>query len=152
MNRSRCEREAEVTGAVRSSLWAAELSGHLNRCAACRETKLVTENLLRYASALQTESGTGAADTIWRRARAERQAAILKRATRPLVFMQTLSLAFVTAFATWLLWGVPRFNYRELLRGWDHGAAFAGAAIALACIAAGALYLIHEGKPTVHST
>jgi hypothetical protein len=147
MNRNRCEREIEVVDALRSGVWNAELSGHVGSCAVCAETKRVAGSLLQYASVLKVESEPAMANRIWRRAQAQRQEMILKRATRPLIFMRTISLGCVAAFAAWLLRGFSHPGYGELLRGWDLvGAPALGATVAVLCIAVGAGYLLHEGK------
>jgi hypothetical protein len=146
MNRSRCECEREVVGALRAGLWTAELNGHVESCVSCRETKRVAESLLHYAASLRTEPEPTAVDQIWRRAQAQRQAMILKRATRPLIFMRVLSLSCVVTFAAWLLHGFSLFNYREVLHGVALGSILPGLAAAVLCIAVGAFYLLHEGK------
>ncbi|WP_348267589.1 hypothetical protein [Edaphobacter sp. DSM 109919] len=146
MNRSGCECEREVVDALRTGLWTADLNGHIESCDSCRETKRVAESLLHYAASLRVEQVPAAADEIWRRAQMERQAMILKRATRPLIFMRLLSLGCVVAFAAWLLHGLSRFDYREILHGWALGDILPGVAIAVLCIAAGAFYMLHEGK------
>lgn len=146
MNRSGCECEREVVDALRTGLWTAKLNGHVESCDLCRETRRVAESLLHYAASLQVEQVPAAAGEIWRRAQMERQAMILKRATRPLIFMRLLSLGCVAVFAAWLLHGLSRLGYREILHGWAFGDILPGVAIAVLCIAAGAFYMLHERK------
>jgi hypothetical protein len=149
MSRSRCDHEEEVMGALRTGLWTAELNGHLESCAVCRETKLVAESLVQYAAALRVEQEPGAADRIWRRAQMERQQMDLQRATRPLIFMRALSLGCVAIFTAWLLRAFGQLDYRDWLRGWTGAGgetAGVGAVIAVALVAAGAVYLLREGK------
>lgn len=149
MSRSRCDQEEEVRSALRTGLWTAELNGHLESCAVCGETKLVAERLVQYAAALRAEQEPGAADRIWRRAQMARQRMDLQRATRPLIFMKALSLGFMAVFAAWLLRAFGQLNYRDWLRGWTGAGgetAGIGAAIAVALMAAGAVYLLREGK------
>ncbi|HEV2710396.1 MAG TPA: hypothetical protein VGU67_09305 [Edaphobacter sp.] len=146
MNRSQCEREMDAVRALRTGLWSAELSSHVESCASCREAKAVAERLLHYAASLQVEQVPPAVDPIWRRAQAERQAMILKRATRPLIFMRVLSLGCVVAFAVWLVQGLLRFDLREALHGVALRGILPGLAIAVVCIAGGAFYLLYEGK------
>jgi hypothetical protein len=136
----------EAMRALRTGLWSAELSSHVENCASCREAKVVAESLLHYAASLQGKQVPGAVDQIWRRAQAERQAMILKRATRPLIFMRVLSLGCVVAFAVWLVQGLSRFDLREVLHGVALGGILPGLAVAVLCIAGGAFYLLHEGK------
>jgi len=146
MNRSQCECEMDVVRALRTGLWSAELRRHVESCASCREAKAVAEGLLHYAASLQGEQVPGAADAIWRRAQAERQAMILKRATRPLIFMRVLSLGCVVVFAVWLVEGLLRFDLREVLHGVALGGILPGLGVAVLGIAGGAFYLLHEGK------
>ena len=150
MNQSRCERECEVVGALRTGVWTAELSGHVRSCAVCGEAKRVAESLLYYATMLRVEHEPSSADRIWRRAQAQRQEMVLRRATRPLIFMKTLSLCCVAVFALWLLRGGL---FSPDLRGWLHRWAgtglespVVGAVIAVACIALGALYLLRQSR------
>jgi hypothetical protein len=148
MNRSQCESEKGVVRALRTGLWSAELSSHVESCASCRETRVVTGGLLHYAASLQVEHAPGVSAEIWRRAQAERQAMILKRATRPLIFMRLLSLGCVVVFAVWLVQGLSRFDLREMVHGVALGGILPGVGLGVGvlCIAAGALYLLHEGR------
>lgn len=144
--KSQCEREMEAVRALRTGSWSAELSSHVESCASCREAKAVAEGLLHYAASLRVEQVPPPADQIWRRAQAERQAMILKRATRPLIFMRVLSLGCVVAFAVWLVEGLLRFDLRGVLHGVALGGILPGLGVAVLSIAGGAFYLLHEGK------
>jgi hypothetical protein len=149
MKRNRCEREIEVIAALRRGAWTAELEDHLQTCAACAETRLVAGSLLQGASALRTEMEPPAAGPLWRRAQARRREMALKRARQPLVFMRAVSIACVIAFAAWLLGSLWRFAGRGLIGGWGAMAvqtAAVGAAVAAVCIAAGAWYLLYDGR------
>jgi hypothetical protein len=149
MKQNRCEREIEVVDALRTGAWTPELDGHLRTCAVCAETRLVAGSLLRRAAALRMEIEPPTAGPIWRRAQARRQEMALRRATRPLIFMRAVSMICVIAFAAWLLRSFGHFADRGLISGWGAmtaQTAAAGAAIAVACIAVGAWYLLHEGK------
>jgi hypothetical protein len=149
MKRNRCEREIEVVDALRTGAWTAELDGHLRTCAVCAETRVVAGSLLRSAAALRMEQRPPLAGQVWRRAQTRKQEMALRRATRPLIFMRAVSIVCVIAFAAWLLRSFWRFADRGLIGGWGAmtaQTAAAGAAIAVACIAAGAWYLLHEGK------
>lgn len=149
MKRDRCEWEIEVVDALRTGTWTAELDGHLRTCAICAETRLVAGSLLRSAAALRMQQEPLPAAQVWRRAQARKQEMALRRATRPLIFMRAVSVVCVIAFAAWLLHSFWHFADRGLISGWGAMAAqtaVAGAAIAVACIAVGAWYLLHEGK------
>jgi hypothetical protein len=156
MNHNRCECEIKVTEALRTGVWTAELQDHVAGCVACEETRRVAASLLQYASGLQVESEAGSADAIWRRARAERQAMVLKRATRPLIFMRGLSVGCVVALALWLLRGFSRTVFYPGYRDWMHGwagtgveTAAVGVGIAMVCIGLGALYMLREDRRRV---
>jgi hypothetical protein len=148
MNRSRCESEKGVLRALRTGLWSAELSSHAKSCASCRETRAVAGALLHYAASLPVEHAPGASGEIWRRAQTERQAMILKRATRPLIVMRLLSLGCVAVFAVWLMQGLSRFDLRRMVHGVALGGILpnVGLGVGVLCIAAGAFYLLHEGR------
>lgn len=149
MKRIRCERETEVVGALRARSWTAELGGHVRDCALCAETRLVTKRLLESAERLRAGYEPLAAGRIWRQAQARRQEMALKRATRPLMFMRGLSLACIISSAAWFLHSFWHMADGKLMRGWTTPgieSATMGAAIAMACIAAGAWYLLRESS------
>ena len=153
MNRDRCECEGKVIEALRTGVWTTELQDHVAACVACEETRRVAGSLLRYAATLQAASGAdnaaGNVDAIWRRAQAERQAMILKRATRPLIVMRGLSVACVLAFALWALRGFSRVDYRAWIHAWAGArveTAVIGVAITVACIGVGALIMLREDR------
>jgi hypothetical protein len=149
MKRNRCERGTEVADALRTDAWTPELDAHLRACAVCAETRLVAGSLLRSAAALRAEIEPPAAGPVWRQAQARRQEMALRRATRPLIFMRVVSIICVIAFAAWFLRSFWRFADLGLIGGWGAmtaQTAASGAAIAIACIAAGAWYLLHEGR------
>ncbi|HZY72543.1 MAG TPA: hypothetical protein VFE22_05500, partial [Edaphobacter sp.] len=113
------------------------------------ETRLVAGSLLQGVSALRREMEPPAAGPLWRRAQARRREMALKRARQPLVFMRAVSIACVIAFAAWLLGSLWRFAGRVLIGGWGAMAAqtaAVGAAVAAVCIAAGAWYLLYDGR------
>ncbi len=161
MKRSRCEREIEVASALRTGLWTAELNGHAQDCAICAETRLVAESLLKSAAAVHIEREPVAADRVWRLAQERRREMALKRATRPLIFMRAVSVVCMIALAAWLQRSFWRFGDRLADAGANSWSAMGpetvsmGAAIAVACIAMGAWYLLYVGKRadgTVSST
>jgi hypothetical protein len=147
MNQNRCECEREVVQALRTGVWTAELQDHVAACVACGETRRVAGSLLQYASGLRVESDPGGADAIWQRARAERQAMAMRRATRPLIFMRGLSAGCVVAFALWMLRAFSHLDYRDWMHGWAGAGvetAAVGVGIAVVCIGVGAVYLLRE--------
>ena len=104
----RCWREQEVGAALRSGIWTAELNGHVLDCASCAEVQRVARALLGIAAAAPIE--IPAAEQVWRRSQSQIQEAALKRATRPLMVMRVLSVAYVAVFGVWALWA-----FRDLL-------------------------------------
>lgn len=162
MKRSQCEREIEVASALRTGSWTAELNGHAQDCSICAEMRLVAESLLASAAALRVEQEPIAADRVWRRAQERKREMALKRATRPLIFMRAVSVVCMIAFAVWLQRSFWHFGDRLADAGRANGwhamgaeTASMGVAIAVACIAVGAWYLLHVGKRaegTVSST
>lgn len=151
MKQIRCERETEVVGALRTGTWTADLGSHVRDCAICAETRLVAERLLENARRLRAGYEPIAADRIWRQAQARRQEMALQRATRPLIFMGGLSVACIISLAAWLLYSFWHMADGKLMRSWTVPGietATMGAAIAVACIAAGAWYLLRESKDT----
>ncbi|HUZ95629.1 MAG TPA: hypothetical protein VMU57_12005 [Edaphobacter sp.] len=149
MSQNRCECEREVVQALRTGVWTAELQDHVAACVACGEIRRVAGSLLQYASGLRVEGAAGDVDAIWRRARAERQAMALKRATRPLIFMRGLSVGCVVVFASWMLPGFSRLDHRVWMHGWAGAGvetAAVGVGIAVACIGVGAVYMLREDR------
>lgn len=146
---NRCERESEVVAALRAGSWTDALSSHVSSCASCAETERVARALLESAAALGSELPSP--DAMWRQGQARMQAIALKRATRPLIVMRTLSLACMAAFAAWTGWEFWRFP-AGYLHGMDNWMAAgtpsieAGVAVAVSLIAVGAGYLLHAGR------
>ena len=147
----RCEREAEVAGALRAgSLHAelpSELIAHVRGCASCEETERVAQALLGSAAAMRAQHELPAVEHVLRRARLRSQEIALRRATRPLIFMRVLSLGFIAVCAVWFLRFVPA--YSEPIAGFGFlatPAGFLGIGFAVLCVAVGSLYLLREGR------
>jgi hypothetical protein len=147
MNRTWCERESDVVEALRRGFFSDELRSHVRSCAICAETQPVAQMLLQTASIVRGEHAPSGAGLVWRRAQARKREIALKRATRPLIFMRGLSVAYVVLSAAWLLHSFWRSGSMKLISGWNglqSETAFFGAAIALLAIAIGAWYLLHD--------
>jgi hypothetical protein len=147
MNRTWCERESDVVEALRRGFFSDELRGHVRSCSICAETQPVAKMLLQTASILRGEHAPSAAGLVWRRAQARKREIALKRATRPLIFMRCLSVAYVVVSAAWLLHSFWRSGSMKLISGWSvfqSETAYLGAAIAVLSIAIGAWYLIYD--------
>jgi hypothetical protein len=73
----------------------------------------------------------------------------LNRATRPLIFMRALSVAYVILSATWFLHYLWRSDFMELSAGWNvlgnETTCFAVALAVLAIVIA-AGYLLHDSR------
>jgi hypothetical protein len=151
MNRRWCERESDAVEAVRTGLLAAELREHVLSCAICTEAQAVAQVMLRAASVWAGEGKPPAADLAWRRVEARRREIALRRATRPLIFMRTLSVGYAALSVAWFLHYLWRAGFVELLSRWNvlqgEATRFA-AAIAVLSIVMGAGYLLRDGRRT----
>jgi hypothetical protein len=149
MNRSWCERECDVVEALRRGVFSDELRHHVGSCAICAETQPVAQMLLQTASRLREERELPAAGLVWRRAQARKKEIVLRRATRPLIFMRVLSVAYVSLFAGWSLYYFWRSGAGEMVSGWNglqSERVGVAATIAVLAIAIGAWFLLHDGR------
>jgi hypothetical protein len=130
-------------------LLSAELRDHVLSCAVCTEARSAAQVMLQTASALRIEDEVPAAGLVWSRAQARKREMNLKRATRPLMVMRILSVAYVILSATWFLHYLWRSVFMELLAGWNvlgnETTCFA-AALAVLAIAIAAGYLLHDSR------
>jgi hypothetical protein len=149
MNRSGCERESDMVQALRTGLLSPELRGHVLSCAVCAETQAVGEAMLRSVSEKSAEMEPPAAELVWRRAEALKKEIALRRATRPLIFMRALGVAYVVLSAAWFVHSIWRSDWMELLSRWNvlwgEATSFA-AAMAVLAIVIGAGYLLRDGR------
>lgn len=119
MNRRWCERESDVVRSLRTGSLSAELRDHLLSCVVCAEARDAAQVMLQTASLLRVEDGLPAAGLVWSRAQARKREIALKRATRPLIVMRILSVAYVTLSATWFLHYLWRSGFMELSADWN---------------------------------
>jgi hypothetical protein len=149
MNRRWCEREADVVRSLRTGLLSAELRDHVLSCVVCAEARSAARVMLQTASLLRVEDGLPAAGLVWSRAQTQKREIALKRATRPLIFMRVLSVAYVFLSATWFLHYLWRSDFMELSAGWNvlgnETTCFAVALAVLAIVIA-AGYLLHDSR------
>jgi hypothetical protein len=147
MKRTWCERESDVVEALRRGFFSDELRSHVRSCSVCAETQPVAQMLLQTASIVRGEHAPSGAGLVWRRAQARKREIALKRATRPLIVMRCLSVAYVVLSAVWLLHFFWRSGSMKLISGWNgfqSETAVFGVAIAVLAIAIGAWYLLHD--------
>lgn len=97
-----CKREQEMVLALRAGAWSEDLHDHARECAACAETERVTRALLASAEAVHSGLRVPDADRVWHRAQSRAREAALRRATRPLRVMRTLSIACLAVAAVWM--------------------------------------------------
>ena len=139
-----CEREQEITEAVRSGRWPLgcepELRAHVESCRQCRETVLLTSAFQR----ARVESGGAAVlphpGLLWWRAQLRRRNAAVERVSRPLagayvvaLLLNVVALAAVFAWQArhgvrWLGWWQ---DVQQEVSGvdwlaWVHGASLLG--------------------------
>ncbi len=149
MNRIWCEREADVVRSLRTGSLSAELRDHVLSCVVCAEARGAAQVMLHTASLLRVEDGLPAAALVWSHARARKRESDLKRATRPLIVMRVLSVAYVVLSAAWFLRYLWRSGFMELPAGWNvlgnETTCFAVALAVLAIVIA-AGYLLHDSK------
>lgn len=135
----RCGREQEVGAALRAGRWTDELNGHVLDCASCAELEGVARALLGIAAATPLE--VPAVEQVWRRSQSQIQKAALKRATRPLLVMRVLTMAYVAVFGAWALWAF-RGLLAAHLQGIDRWITAVGAAIGTTWIVSVAVLII----------
>lgn len=149
MNRSWCERESDAVQTVRTGLVSTELRNHVLSCAICAEAQAVAQAMLRINLILHQEHELPTAGLVWRRVEARKKEIILKRATRPLVFMRVLSVAYAVLSAAWFVHFLWRSGFMGGLSGWNgllsETAGFA-AVIAVLAIVIGAGCLLYDSR------
>jgi predicted anti-sigma-YlaC factor YlaD len=149
MKPNHCSRESEVVIAARSGASNPELDRHLATCAACSETQHLTAAMLRYATSVRAEAQQPpTASRIWRRAQAQKQELLLKRATGVLSLMQALGAIYLTVLIAWgaRIWWQQQGA--EMTPAWNllaDGQIFLGAGVAFVSVLFGACLLLLLG-------
>lgn len=100
MNRSHCEREAEILEALRLCGLGPELATHAARCAICADTLAVSEFLQADNRPAITLPDS---DFLWWRAQLARKQIAVERATRSIALVKKLSYFGVAAAGLWLV-------------------------------------------------
>lgn len=100
MNRFCCDREAEITGALRRGTLPAELVKHAASCAICADTLAVSRFLLAHKSA---DSVLPDADFLWWKAQLASKQMAVERATRSIALVRKVSYLGTAAAGLWLV-------------------------------------------------
>ena len=106
MNLPQCEREPAVLAAVQSDRWSDGLRAHAESCEACSEVLLTALYLRDQAAEAATQAPLPESGRIWWQAQLRARQEAARRATRPIAFVEQVSLALgaaglITA-AVWL--------------------------------------------------
>jgi hypothetical protein len=153
-----CELAQEVSRAVRTGCWPASLEDHTQACAACAETRAVTEALLRDAARMRAASPSPNAGQVWFEARRRARIHLRHRALFWFRALRTLCIVYVPAMLFWAfahralpvreVWH-PSFRADFsglLLTGPAEIFALSGVLLAALCIFMGSWYLVREAR------
>lgn len=99
MNRFYCDKEAEITGALRGGTLHAELVKHAASCAICADTLAVSRFLLAHTGA---DSVLPDADFLWWKAQLANKQMAVERATRSIALVKKVSYWGIAAAVLWL--------------------------------------------------
>lgn len=100
MNRFCCDREAEITGALRSGTLSAELVKHAASCTICADTLAVSQFLLADKS---VDSVLPDSDFLWWKAQLASKQMAVERATQSIALVRKVSYLGIAAAGLWLL-------------------------------------------------
>ncbi|MFY9747828.1 MAG: hypothetical protein WA891_09320 [Acidobacteriaceae bacterium] len=159
----RCERESDVSRAVRTGFWPAALVHHAESCPVCSETRAVTAALLEDSSRMNAASRPPDAAHVWLEVRRRARLHLRNRAAFWFRALRALTCVYVPALLVWSLsrralpasvsWK-PSFqaDFSSLLSRSAETFALTGALLAALCIAMGSWYLVREARtPMQHS-
>jgi hypothetical protein len=93
-----CEYEEQVVAALGAGHVPEMLAAHMDRCAVCRDVKLVFQ-FLESASIAHEDTPVSAAGLIWWRARLHEKRALAARSVKPIRTVQTVAIVLVLAVA-----------------------------------------------------
>lgn len=99
MNRFHCDKEPEITGAVRGGTLHAELAKHAAGCAICAATLLVSQFLLAH----KAECVLPDADSLWWKAHLARKQMAVERATQSIALVRKAGYWGIAAAGLWLV-------------------------------------------------
>ena len=100
MNRFCCDKEAEITGALRSGTLSGELVKHAASCTICADTLAVSQFLLADKSA---DSVLPDSDFLWWKAQLASKQMAVERATQSIALVRKVSYLGIAAAGLWLL-------------------------------------------------
>lgn len=157
MNELFCEREHEVSAALRSGDLDPELLDHTVACRVCADVIAVTR-FLQNEALNASQFAVPDASVIWKKAEARSRQAAVARATRPIQFVMTLASVAVAVTGLWLILQAKDlmpflstlFKLRLLLDhfwsgDWAEFALFGGVS-SLICALVGTFYLLRVGE------
>jgi len=100
MNRFCCDKEAEITKALRRGTVPAELVKHAASCAICADTLVVSRFLLAHKSA---DAVLPDADSLWWKAQLARKQMAVERATQSIALVRKVGSWGIAAAGLWLV-------------------------------------------------
>jgi len=100
MNRFCCDKEAEITKALRRGTVPAELVKHAASCAICADTLVVSRFLLAHKSA---EAVLPDADSLWWKAQLARKQMAVELATQSIALVRKVGSWGIAAAGLWLV-------------------------------------------------
>ena len=144
-----CHREAALLHALRAGSLDPDLRAHLETCTACQHTRQAATLLLQHAAGIHAAVEVAqlpSAAAIWHRARQQRQAIALRRASSAMLALRALVAVYLLALLAWFLrslWIAPPTQARLAFAPLTTGAVPLGAAAAPLLLLAGASALLH---------
>ncbi len=160
----RCDHEPDVSRAARTAFWPAALAEHAQSCAACAETRTVTEALLAQSTCIAQENRPPDAERVWLEARRRARVHLRHRALFWFRALRALTFIYLPAILVWSFaqragrplsasepWK-PRLHadFSALLTGPAEIFALTGVLLAAVCIVMGSLYLVREARTPLH--
>jgi hypothetical protein len=151
MNRFYCDKEAEITAAVRGGTLHAELAKHAARCAICADTLVVSQFLLAHKKA---ECVLPNSDFLWWKAQLASKQTAVERATQSIALVRKVSYWGIVAAGLWLVFArgyfesaIAALSKHEIwpAGAFSQGALFMGVG-ALVFTLLGSLYLARPEK------
>jgi hypothetical protein len=157
MNRSGCEKQAQVLAGILCGHLVPEIEAHAQSCPVCSEVRLVAELLQEARLADYELNALPDPGLIWQAARARARERALAKATLPIRIMRTCAAALAIFAAPWIVveflhpgaWTVTLgFGRSPSIDGnWLSAltsTTLLGITATLACIAVGSWYMLRE--------
>ena len=147
MNPIHCEREAEITEALRLETMNSALRIHASSCAICSDAAVVSKFLLSEDAAAPVPPDS---DFIWWKAQLTRKQMAVEQATQSIALVKKLAYLGISATVLWLvlvpdhLWSTigGLSNYEVLSTGGFRESVLFVAAGTLLCTLLGSVYLV----------